>query len=556
MKKREDLKFAIYSRKSVYSKTGDSIDNQITECKRRILAQYPNTAREDIVVYADEGYSGKNTKRPEYQKMLEDIRAGKINSVVCYRLDRLSRSVGDFARLIEELDSYDIVFISISESFDTTTPFGRAMIQIASVFAQLERETIAERVRDNMHALARKGQWLGGTPPLGYESEKVEKVSDVGGDGKTKIACNLKINSDEINTVRLIFDKYLETKALNAVSKHLISQGKESRKETMFSLIGLRGILQNPVYCAADEIAFNYFTEHEADVCFTQSECNSKYGLLAYNKRDHSKPNIPRNTVDKWIIAKGKHESVISGEDWVAVQRILEGKKVSHTFANPTETSKPTVVYNDYALLSGMIRCSKCGSRMFAKNRYKKKNPDLFDYVCSNKIRGSKAICDCENIGGQEADDIICQYLTGELNESSEIYRYLDKLKKDAVPKSQDDTLEVIDKKIKQLQIEKKNLLDSLKMNPTVEVVKYINEESTVLNGKIKSLEEQRAAFEKEADTISNNELQVDLITEALTDLKKNLDELTIYEKRTIIKLLVEKIEWDGENFNIFIYGE
>jgi site-specific DNA recombinase len=420
------------------------------------------------------------------------------------------------------------------------------MIQIASVFAQLERETIAERVRDNMHALARKGQWLGGTPPLGYESEKVEKHTD--DEGKVKTACNLRINQDEIEIVRIIFDKYLETKSYNAVSKYLIKNNIESRNGKIFSLLGIKEILQNPVYCSVDEQALAYFTKHQADVCFEIADCNSNYGLLAYNKRDHSKKNIPRNPIDKWIIAKGKHKSIISGEDWVTVQRLMAGNKA--------EISKPaTVIHNDYALLSGMVRCDKCKSRMFAHQRYRD-NPNFFYYICMNKKRGGIDKCDCDNLIGQEADAIICEYLTQELDNNSDIYNYLDKLKQEVTPKKQENPIESIDKKIKQKQTEKKNLLQALKMGASKTLVQQINQESAELDEALKSLESQRNAFEQEAEVIQNQELQIDLITEALTDLRTNFDTLTIYEKRTIIKLLVKEIVWDGENFNIFIYGE
>jgi len=539
----ENMRFAIYSRKSVYTKEGDSVDNQIIECKRTILAQHPDTTDDDIAIYSDEGYSGKNTERPEYQKMLEAIRNEQIHCVVCYRLDRLSRSVGDFSNLLEELKCYNVTFISINERFDTSTPMGMAMIRIAAVFAQLERETIAERVRDNMYALARKGQWLGGTPPLGYKSERVERVTV---DGKSKTVCNLEVNPDEIETVRIIFDKFLELRSLNGVSKYLIKQGKESRKGAMFSLLGLKEILQNPVYCTADGQALTYFTEHQADVCFGKADYSDN-GLLAYNKRDHSRKNIPRNTIDKWIIAVGKHKSVISGEDWVKVQKILEGNK--------TTRQTTDIIHNDYALLSGMIRCDKCGARMFAKQR-NGDNPNLFYYVCSNKLRGSKAKCDCENIGGPEADDIVCEYLTRELDNGSDIYRYLDKLKKDVAPQKQENPLDAIDKKITKCESDMKNLLQALKLGASEALVKQINEESATLERELESLKAQRTEIEKEADIISDKELQVDLITEALADLKANFATLTIHDKRNIIKVLVKEIVWDGENFNIFIYGE
>jgi site-specific DNA recombinase len=540
------MRFAIYSRKSVYSKAGDSIDNQIIDCKKRISMQYPDVSDNDIIVYSDEGYSGKNTERPEFQKMMKAIELGQVNCVVCYRLDRVSRSVSDFSGFLSELQLHGVTFISINENFDTSNPMGRAMIQIASVFAQLERETIAERVRDNMHALARKGQWLGGTPPLGYESEKVERLTDE--EGKVKTVCNLRFNENEIDIVRIIFDKYLETKSYNAVSKYLIKNNIESRNGKIFSLLGIKEILQNPVYCSADEQALTYFTEHGADVSFESADCNSNYGLLAYNKRDHNKKNIPRNPIDKWIVSKGKHKSIISGEDWVTVQQLMAGNK-------PEAVRLTAVTHNDYALLSGMIRCSKCGSRMFAHTRYKD-NHEHFYYICTNKKRGGVAQCDCDNLIGAETDAIVCQYLTQELNESSDIYRYLDKLKGEVTPRKQENPIESIDKRIKQKQAEKKNLLQALRLGATAALVQQINQEAAELDEELKSLESQRTTVEKESEVITNQELQVDLITEALTDLKQNFHSLTLYEKRTIIKLLVKEIVWDGENFNIFIYGE
>ncbi|MCL1824024.1 MAG: recombinase family protein [Oscillospiraceae bacterium] len=553
MNKSDKLKFAVYSRKSVYSAKGDSIDNQILECKKRILMQFPDTCGDDIIVFSDEGYSAKNTERPEFQKMLAAIKSGKISGVVCYRLDRLSRNVGDFANLIEELNSLNVIFISVNENFDTSSPMGRAMMNIASVFAQLERETIAERVRDNMHALARKGQWLGGTPPLGFESEKLEKVTV---DDKVKTACRLKPNPEETGIVRIIFEKFLELKSLSGVSKHLISRGIKSRKGNMFSLIGIKEILQNPVYCAADEHALLYFTEQESDVCFEEKDCTGEFGLLAYNKRDHHKKNIPRNTVDKWIIAVGKHKGIISGEDWVSVQKILESNKTDNRRTSQSSNNAPVVVHNDYALLSGMIKCEKCGARIFAKNRYKKNNPNLFDYVCSNKIRGSKKLCGSENIGGQEADILICEYLTQELNQSSEIYKYLDKLKKEVSEKKRENPLEAIEKEINKRITEKKNLLDALKMGVNAELVKNINAETVRIDDELKPLEAERRKIEKGINTFEFQELQIELITEALTDLRNNFRDLTLHEKRTIIKLLVKEIVWDGESFHIFMYGE
>ena len=175
-------------------------------CKEYILKNIKGAKLEDIVIYEDEGFSGKNTNRPQFQKMIADSKKQKPDYIVCYKLDRISRSVSDFSNFVEDINSRNISFISISERFDTSTPMGRAMMYIASVFAQLERETIAERVRDNMLMLSRSGIWLGGTCPTGFSSERKTNVII---DGKIKQYSYLKENED-IETVKLIFDLFLK----------------------------------------------------------------------------------------------------------------------------------------------------------------------------------------------------------------------------------------------------------------------------------------------------------------------------------------------------------
>lgn len=174
---------AIYSRKSRYTGKGESIGNQIDLCREYIRTHYGDAAAEHTVVFEDEGFSGGNLNRPDFKKMMTAAKDRKFKAIVVYRLDRISRNISDFSSLIEELGRLGIDFVSIRESFDTSSPMGRAMMYIASVFSQLERETIAERIRDNMHELAKTGRWLGGTTPTGYASESVKSITV---DGKTK----------------------------------------------------------------------------------------------------------------------------------------------------------------------------------------------------------------------------------------------------------------------------------------------------------------------------------------------------------------------------------
>ena len=144
------MKFnAAYARQSLLKKDSLSISGQLDMCRKM--------AGGDLAVYKDAGYSGKNTKRPDFERLLRDIKADKVQKLYVYRLDRFSRSVADFGRLWEILQEHNVEFVSVSENFDTSSPMGRAMLHIIMVFAQLERETTAERVRDNYYRRASLG---------------------------------------------------------------------------------------------------------------------------------------------------------------------------------------------------------------------------------------------------------------------------------------------------------------------------------------------------------------------------------------------------------------
>ena len=176
--------------------------------------------------------------------------------LVCYKLDRLGRNLADLANLMEDLAKRETSFISIKEKFDTTTPIGKAMLYFSGVLAQMEREQIAERVRDNMIMLARSGRWLGGNTPLGYSSVKMEK--EISAFKKKSVFCLVQ-NPDEIKLARFIFSYFMENRSITKVLKYLLAGGIETRSGKKFYISGIRDILTNPVYCIADEEAYQYF---------------------------------------------------------------------------------------------------------------------------------------------------------------------------------------------------------------------------------------------------------------------------------------------------------
>ena len=184
---------AIYARQSVDKKDSISIESQIEFCRHELKG---GTARE----YQDKGFSGKNTDRPQFQQLVNDVEAGLIARVVVYKLDRISRSILDFAKMMDMFRQYNVEFISSTEKFDTSTPMGRAMLNICIVFAQLERETIIKRVSDAYQSRTRKGMRMGGKTPYGY---KLEPFSIEG------ITTNrLVADPDAADNVRFMYELY------------------------------------------------------------------------------------------------------------------------------------------------------------------------------------------------------------------------------------------------------------------------------------------------------------------------------------------------------------
>jgi len=157
------------------------------------------------VKYEDGGFSGGNTDRPALQRLLEDVRAGKVDIIVVYKVDRLTRSLADFAKLVKLFDQHGVSFVSVTQQFNTTTSMGRLTLNVLLSFAQFEREVTSERIRDKIGASKRKGLWVGGMVPLGYDT-KDRKIT---------------VNGVEADSVRTIFRSYLQLGSLNPLMEDL-----------------------------------------------------------------------------------------------------------------------------------------------------------------------------------------------------------------------------------------------------------------------------------------------------------------------------------------------
>ena len=213
------LRCAIYTRKS--SEEGleqdfNSLDAQREACEAFISSQ----KREGWILvremYDDGGFSGATMERPAFQRLLSDVSAGQIDVVVVYKVDRLTRSLSDFAKIVDIFDRHAVSFVSVTQQFNTTSSMGRLTLNILLSFAQFEREVTGERIRDKIAASKKKGMWMGGQPSLGYDVKDRKLI----------------VNSTEAETVRHIFRRYTELKSVRELKEDLDAAGIVSKVRT------------------------------------------------------------------------------------------------------------------------------------------------------------------------------------------------------------------------------------------------------------------------------------------------------------------------------------
>ncbi|WP_291650879.1 recombinase family protein [Clostridium sp.] len=524
------LKVAIYSRKSKFTGKGDSIENQIEMCKDYIT----NTIGKDVdfTIYEDEGFSGGNLDRPNFKKLMNAIKNKKFNILVCYRLDRISRNVADFSGTLEILQSNNCSFVSIKEQFDTSSPMGRAMIYIASVFAQLERETIAERVKDNMLEIAKNGKWTGGKIPLGFTSEKIEYIDEK---GFTRNSPQLIINEKEMEFVKFLYNKYLELGSLHKLEVYIHENNIRSKNDVLYEKSSLKTILQNPIYVKANNDVVEYLNNSNWTV---YGEPDNIHSLLTYNKTEQTKKDGKYVKVKKdeseRLAAVSSIKGYIEPELWLSVQKQFDKNK--DTFPRLGKTHN--------ALLVGKIRCGKCKEYMLITHgRISKTTGEkLFYYTCSLKKKSRKKLCDNGNAKAADLEKLVLFSLKQlSLNKKDFLSKIREKYKTDESYKNIDLEKLSLNKSLKEKKLQIDNLVTKLSL---------CNDIEDILLSKIKTLKDECNNIEKtltELDnktlTLKNNLLNLDLI-ESLLNKCSIIDKLDRSEQKLIIDNLIDTIYW------------
>ncbi len=348
------VRCAIYTRKSTeegLDQDFNSLDAQREAGEAYIASQAGEGWTPVLMRYDDGGFTGGNMERPALQRLQADIQAGKVDCVVVYKVDRLSRSLLDFAKLIETFEKYKVAFVSVTQQFNTANSMGRLVLNVLLSFAQFEREIIGERIRDQIAATKQKGRWSGGSPVLGYD---VDRTSGRG---------RLVPNAREASRVREIFRLYLELGALLPVvselnrrswrNKECITSKGERRGGMHFNKGSLYPLLTNPTYI----------------------------GMVRY----------------KTNVYQGEHEAIVDKEVFEKVQALMR----------KNSRGGGPLIRNRYgALLRGLMFCKAC-DRTMVHTFASKVNKRYRYYTCTASIKNGRRACPSPSLPAPEIERIV-----------------------------------------------------------------------------------------------------------------------------------------------------
>ena len=487
---------AIYTRQSIEKKDSESIDVQIEYAKRYLDAD------EEYTVFSDPGYSGKNIQRPDFQRMLQGIEQGKFDKVIVYKLDRISRKVSDFSWLMEFMQQHNCTFISAKENFSLDTPAGRAMLYMTSTFAQMERESTSERVKDSYYKRMELGVIGGGSAPLGYDNQTVT----VGGRKHS-----IYVMNEDIEIIKKMFELYSDPVTTLADVKKII--------EPMFNIkIATADIsrrLHNPTYVKADASIYNYYYKAGANVVNPIESFDGVHGCLIAGKRKANERKYTK--VTDHVLSIGIHEGVIDSKTFLYVQeKLSKNKQIKNTHKG------------QYTWLSGMVKCGDCGYAMVVK-RYKNKSGYISNFYCSNQTNHKSCVPHIHLVS--DVENFVYDAMVNKINE-------IDRFHKNG---SKDINKKILDyhKQIEDINAKIENLVLNLEQAGT-STIKYINNRIEELDAEKQKIEAELGSYKLESDSLIIPQLD-------------NWESKPLEEKKKAARLLIEKISITADS-SIMIY--
>lgn len=493
---------AIYTRQSVDRVDSISVESQVEFCKRELIG-------ENIKVYTDKGYSGKNTDRPAFQEMMSDITTGKICRVIVYRLDRISRSVLDFASVIDVFQKHGVDFVSTVEKFDTGTPIGKAMLMIVMIFAQLERETIQQRVIDAYSSRSKRGFYMGGKVPYGF------RLKETMIDGiRTKM---YEPVPEEAAIIEQIFSMYAQPQtSFGDVVRWLDERQVKKRNGEPFSRSRIRDLVVNPVYVRADYRLYEFYKAQGTVIENQPEDFIGTNGAYLYSGNEGKRKTV---SLQGHTLVLAPHEGLVSSDVWIKCRsKCLSNSRV----AKPVK-AKAT-------WLAGKVKCAHCGYALSAKIYHCKTKSDNRYYLCNNKYNTGG--CNFGSLDADVVDEIVFEEMQKKLTE----FHTLSKQKLESCD------LQTIRLKtrIEGIDQEIGSLLDKIPLaNGTV--MEYINSRIAALDAEKKEL------YTEIVQLTEGGGYSLDKITGYMEDWEK----ISMSDKLTVVDSLIESIYVSQEKIKI-----
>ncbi len=555
----EDVRgVAIYTRKSVITNKGDSTGVQHKQSADYAMSQLSLPEGYEFLYYEDKGLSGYYSDRPDFQRMLHDIEAGKIRAVACYKLDRISRKTSDLMRLLEYFERHDVTLLVCSNNINTQISTSKIIIQVLAIIAEFERDILTERIQDNLMELSKDGRWMGGTTPTGFSSERVAT-----GSGKNKSAISFLVPiPEEKALVQKLYATFLETRSLHATAAEL-NKNYTTKNGARFTVLAVKDILKNPIYCTADALSYQYFLDSGANIFGGIEKFDANHGLAVYNKTDQMKvedyestffnPKYVKATeakpIEVWVVSVGKHEGFIPSERWITAQKMMTDIAERH--------NRPHRKTN--ALLSGLLYCPLCGKPLRVipeSNRWTNGKP-RFKYVCTGF---RKKTCTYKALAGVEMDEFIVKEIAALTQKNNKYHREVFEAKLSDFIRSEADDSEYqrlkdsIDKLHNDIAAQVRNLREA-----DESVRRFIQEDISSLTAE---LQKQEAILQRMKDEKGSAQE----LTEDINEVRKKIYSFAEFAKSakpevlvTLLQTIVERVYVTYENSvpqcHIFLKG-
>lgn len=467
-----------------------SVESQAEFCRRE-------TAGQQVKIYTDKGYSGKNMDRPAFQELMRDLEAGQVRRVIVYRLDRISRSVLDFANLIHLFQKYQVDFVSTMEKFDTGTPIGKAMLMIVMIFAQLERETIQQRVIDAYSSRSKRGFYMGGRVPFGF------MLQDTVIDGiRTKMYAPV---DQEAEIVRQIFALYaIPQTSLGDVARYLADRKVTKRDGKPFSRSRLRDIIVNPVYVRADYRLYAFFQSQGTQIVNSPEDFIGTNGAYLYSGENQTRKSV---SLEGHTLVLAPHQGLVDAKTWLQCRM----KCLQHQ-----GTAKPVKAKATW--LAGKIKCAHCGYALTAKVSRCKTKADNRYYLCTHKDQSGG----CPSLNANLVDAVVFAEMAEKLAEFDPLVQ--------SCPEGQNLQAIQLNSRIEALDREISALLDRAAAASQT-VMEYIDSRIQELDREKQKLCRQAAASQSRRERKGE-----------ISGYLKYWEQLSVSDKITVTDLLIERV--------------